>query len=135
MNKDEAQRISISKNYISCLPCLLIGFKNSHADYHHIVSGNKRLGHNFGFPMCLWHHRGEIDSSMKKETVEKMLGVSFAKNKKEFIRYFGHEKTFNELNDYAIELYMNEPWLQLDMPDHIAFKIKRRYRMLSDYLW
>lgn len=132
MNSDDRERIYIAKHYISCLACLLAGHKNSHADYHHVVEGNKRLGHQYGLPLCLWHHRGERDpvvQGVTHEEIEKSLGPSL-KSKRRFIDRFGEERMLVDLTDYAIDLFNDVPWNEFDMPESVAAMIKRRWKFL-----
>lgn len=54
----EAHRINRMKGEIGCICCLLrTGVQNYHVEVHHIVQGNKRLGHWWTLPLCRAHHR------------------------------------------------------------------------------
>jgi RecA-dependent nuclease len=54
----EARRINRMKAEIGCICCLLrTGVQNYHVEVHHIVRGNKRLGHWYTLPLCRSHHR------------------------------------------------------------------------------
>jgi hypothetical protein len=54
----EARRINRMKGEIGCILCLLrTGVPNYHVEVHHIVRGNKRLGHWYTLPLCRSHHR------------------------------------------------------------------------------
>lgn len=54
----EQQRINRMKAEIGCICCLLrTGVQNYHVEVHHIVQGNKRLGHWYTLPLCRAHHR------------------------------------------------------------------------------
>jgi hypothetical protein len=54
----EQQRINRMKADIGCICCLLrTGVPNYHVEVHHIVQGNKRLGHWWTLPLCRAHHR------------------------------------------------------------------------------
>lgn len=55
---EETRRINRMKAEIGCVCCLLrTGVQNYHAEVHHIVQGNKRLGHWYTLPLCRSHHR------------------------------------------------------------------------------
>ena len=55
---EEARRINRMKAEIGCICCLLrTGVPNYHVEVHHIVRGNKRLGHWYTLPLCRGHHR------------------------------------------------------------------------------
>lgn len=41
-----------------CVACLQDGY-HSPASVHHIVQGNRRLGHLFTLPLCAIHHQGD----------------------------------------------------------------------------
>lgn len=116
----------MTKLYVGCLPCLLLKWSNTHADYHHVVEGRKRLGHFVGFGMCLWHHRGELDPNRGTDmlAIEETLGPSFARNKKGFKKFFGEERTFVKTNDYAIGLWQWTPWLEHCMPERTASSLR-----------
>lgn len=54
----EQKRINRMKAEIGCICCLLrTGVQNYHVEVHHIVQGNKRLGHWWTVPLCPSHHR------------------------------------------------------------------------------
>lgn len=54
----ESRRINRMKAEIGCILCLLrTGVPNYHVEVHHIVRGNKRLGHWYTLPLCRSHHR------------------------------------------------------------------------------
>lgn len=45
---------------LHCICCALAGdFRKRHLELHHIVRGNKRLGHWYTLQLCVGHHRGE----------------------------------------------------------------------------
>ncbi len=43
---------------IGCIACRKDG-ESSPASVHHIVQGNRRLGHLFTLPLCYPHHQGD----------------------------------------------------------------------------
>ncbi len=43
---------------LSCIACRKDGI-SSPASVHHIVQGNRRLGHLFTLPLCYPHHQGD----------------------------------------------------------------------------
>ena len=53
--KDRIKRLFLE---VGCICCLLrFGLKNSHIEVHHIVQGNKQLGHWYTLPLCHSHHQ------------------------------------------------------------------------------
>lgn len=60
--KAEKERIKRLFLGVGCICCLLrFGLKNSHIEIHHIVRGNKRLGHWYTLPLCHPHHQQRGD--------------------------------------------------------------------------
>lgn len=55
--KDERERITRMLLF-GCICCAEFSIYR-HAECHHIVEGNKRLGHWYTLPLCKGHHRGE----------------------------------------------------------------------------
>ena len=43
---------------LGCIACKKDGIEDSPASVHHIVKGNRRLGHLFTLPLCYAHHQG-----------------------------------------------------------------------------
>lgn len=57
--KRESARIELLLS-LTCVYCTLDGdFRKRPLEVHHIVRGNKRLGHWFTLQVCAGHHRGE----------------------------------------------------------------------------
>lgn len=57
--KAEQARIAIILA-LTCVYCTLSGdFRKRSLECHHIVRGNKRLGHWYTLQVCAGHHRGE----------------------------------------------------------------------------
>lgn len=57
--KQEKIRINRLKQEIGCICCLLrFNIQTRPVEIHHIVRGNKRLGHWYTLPLCRDHHQG-----------------------------------------------------------------------------
>jgi Recombination enhancement, RecA-dependent nuclease len=57
--KREKERIDMILA-LTCVFCTLSGdFRKRKLENHHIVRGNKRLGHWYTLQVCVGHHRGE----------------------------------------------------------------------------
>ena len=126
-NKEENERIEISKLYISCLPCILISLLNSHADYQHVVEAQRRLGHKCGYSSCLWHHRGEKGGLWEGLTTQAMIGMlgpSLAHGKKPFRAFFGSELVLVKTQDFAIKLYKRYQWNEFEMSQFVGSRIR-----------
>jgi len=133
MKPHERDHMRDTKLYIGCLPCLLNDYPNMHADYHHLAPGRKRLGHEYGFGMCLWHHRGERDWTWGHVPMGEMrsrLGPSLAREKRVFIETYGSEMLLMELNNFALSLWHAEPWLEHLMPAAVMHTVQRHHRGL-----
>ncbi len=56
--KKERERIARMKQEIGCVCCLLrFNIQTRPLEIHHIVRGNKRLGHWYTLPLCRAHHQ------------------------------------------------------------------------------
>lgn len=104
--KADDERIDILTREIGCLCCILKGFdRYQPSEYHHIVEGYKRLGHDYGLPLCPWHHRGIVPDGHSKQTVMGRLGMSLALSKREFKADFGNEHQLKKTADFALSLW------------------------------
>jgi Recombination enhancement, RecA-dependent nuclease len=56
-SKAEAERIT-SMMILGCCACAFIGIPQIAEECHHIVEGNRRMGHWYSIPLCKGHHRG-----------------------------------------------------------------------------
>jgi hypothetical protein len=56
-NKIEREWMTVIADH-GCIACLQDGHR-SPALVHHIVQGNRRLGHLFTLPLCPLHHQGD----------------------------------------------------------------------------
>lgn len=43
---------------MGCIACRKDGHPDTPASVHHIVQGNRRLGHMYTLPLCYAHHQG-----------------------------------------------------------------------------
>ena len=73
---------------LGCIACRVNGVVTiTTVEIHHLVEGNKRLGHSFTIPLCAWHHRGDAENAM-----EMLKGPSLARNKRAFAKEYGTER-------------------------------------------
>lgn len=75
---------------VGCICCKQYGIYNDFVQIHHIVEGNKRLGHDATLPLCVWHHEGTPPGDWTREQTERKIGPSL-KSKKRFNERFGGE--------------------------------------------
>lgn len=80
---------------IGCLACRLLGF-HSVPEVHHLLSGNRRIGHMATIPLCPAHHRGA-------GFVEHVHVACFAHGSKPFRATFGSDEDLLRETDRRIE--------------------------------
>jgi hypothetical protein len=87
--KEEAKRIRLMLD----LGCIITRERfgvYAPAECHHIVMGNRRLGHIYTIPLTPYYHRGIITSpDMNTRDMAALFGASLAHGSKEFIRSHG----------------------------------------------
>jgi hypothetical protein len=134
MKDHESDHINNTKLYVGCLPCLLNGFPDVHADYHHAEAGRKRKAHKHGYGACLWHHRGERHGSFSQHSqdeIAELIGPSLQKEKRRFNDVYGGEALLVALNEIALSLWMMRPWLEHEMPLEIQQAIQAQHTALK----
>ena len=75
---------------IGCLCCLLHGHPNVPGEVHHLTSRGRRIGHQATLFLCPGHHRG-VDFPMPYNEWKKVVGPSYALDRKEFREDFGED--------------------------------------------
>lgn len=89
---------------IGCIACKKAD-RMRRAEVHHIVVGNKRMGHMYTIPLCDWHHRGVMPDGLSQADCAEALGPSFARDKKAFAQRYGDEMTLlTRVNQLVKEL-------------------------------
>lgn len=89
--KAESERITRMKVF-GCLPCAASGYlwaPQSRLEVHHILQGNKRLGHWWTIILCRGHHRGLW--SPEQLGIQTLARVSIADGRKLFAAAYGTE--------------------------------------------
>jgi hypothetical protein len=61
-------------------------------EIHHLVEGQRRLGHDHTIPLCPWHHRGLPAYDLDTADTEATLGPSLARSKRKFVARYGTER-------------------------------------------
>lgn len=70
---------------LHCICCTLSGdFRKRPLEVHHIVRGNKRLGHWFTLQLCVGHHKGEW--------TDQPIRVGIASGRHAFKEAFGYDE-------------------------------------------
>jgi hypothetical protein len=60
-------------------------------EVHHILSGNRRIGHDATIPLSRWHHQGLPLSGVTARQMEAIYGPSLARASKRFRETYGDE--------------------------------------------
>ena len=116
----EKQRMALIK-VLGCVPCVLKNWPDAQCDVHHVVEGY-RLGHAATFGACLWHHKGESGEYTRQHMLG-MLGSSMALSARTFTEEFGGQLLLVKVQDYILERFEAEPWLEFAMPHGVVLDI------------
>lgn len=106
--KSEQARFDNMKD-LGCIACILDGriepFGFGYApEIHHMLSGNKRIGHMATVPLCTWHHQGVMSGSDTSEFMRNHPGPSWHKHRREFRNRYGSDAELIEtVNKYLGE--------------------------------
>lgn len=95
----EAARIVAVKSgpCVACViratqPGVLSNFRPwTSGDYHHLLSGGRRIGHMAGVCLCAWHHRAVPDWGCSPQEMREHYGPSLAEGSKPFHAAFGSD--------------------------------------------
>lgn len=118
-------RMDQIKMNCGCLPCLLKNLANVHCTVQHVVEGGKRLGHDFTYGSCLWHHMGP------EYAENRMPGPSLANNKREFVAAFGTERQLVQTQDFMLYEFRADPWGEFDVPLMVGEKVRQYWVKLT----
>ncbi len=105
MTKPEKDRIDRMLK-LGCAACAELGLWMT-AEVHHIVEGNRRMGHWFTIPLCPGHHRN-VWMEEQVAVVPKL--VSIAHGRKEFVKYYSDERAL--WTRVQIRLDLSTKWPQ-----------------------
>ena len=73
-----------------CVCCFILGVW-SPPEIHHILSGGRRMGHQFSLPLCALHHRGVAPKGYRDA-----FGPSLSDGSKPFAAFWGTEMSLLE---------------------------------------
>lgn len=89
--KAESERIDMMLALL-CVCCEIIGYTwREHNECHHLLSGNKRMGHLFTVPACRGHHRG-IWSARQLVVIPVEQRIAISDGSKLFTRVYGMQR-------------------------------------------
>ena len=105
-NKAEQARFDAMKELGLCVACYQRGIKGKqYIQIHHLLSGNKRIGHMATVSLCLWHHLGQYQSGHghDNDSMTKDIGASLAHGSKPFRAEFGTDKELLLIQNILLE--------------------------------
>lgn len=91
--KSEAARFAKLKA-LGCVACIVNGDRTEESlppDIHHLLSGNKRIGHEATVPLCRWHHAGLPYDGVPSAWFLENLGPSFHRHTRAFRERYGSD--------------------------------------------
>ena len=100
--KAEQARFDKMKEQGICMACYQQGFKAwQPIEIHHLLSGNKRIGHMATISLCSWHHRAvyPLGHGHTKTELTEQLGASLANGSKPFHAEFGSDAELLDLQN------------------------------------
>lgn len=85
---------------LGCIACRIEGWY-APAEYHHVTDRGRRMGHEYGLPLCAHHHRGQNEMGIRPSRAEEMFGPALDRSKRAFTSRYGTE---GELLEWVEEL-------------------------------
>lgn len=99
----ESGRITLMMD-LGCLPCAIAGyFGPTRKECHHLVSGNKRIGHRYTICLCCGHHQGQWTSDQRLMMLPNQL-VAISDGRKAFKAIYGTEMSLWLKTQHLLEL-------------------------------
>ena len=129
MTVAQQHRIDSVKEFCGCLPCLLDGLLDCHADYHHVLSGGRRISHSHGYGNCPWHHRGLCWENLNSNQMTEQLGPSMSMNRREYKNRYGSEERLLSTQNFMLCLLSVTPWQSFVTPPGIAEQVRAYWRI------
>lgn len=89
----KAEQARFSKLHeLGCIACRLNGHEGSgYVQIHHLLSGNKRRGHDATIPLCPWCHTGMPFDSRSAGWFLDNFGPSYHRHKRAFQAAYGSD--------------------------------------------
>ena len=73
-------------------------------DYHHLLSGGRRIGHMAGIGLCAWHHRAVPDWGCSPAEMRLAYGPSLMDGSRLFREAYGSDEELMELQDELLRV-------------------------------
>lgn len=106
--KAEQARMDAMKEKGQCVACYQRGIHGrGYVEIHHLLSGNRRIGHLASVSLCSYHHRSVLPEGMTRAEAEEVFGPSLANGSKPFRAEFGSDKELLDLQNALLGLYAN----------------------------
>lgn len=83
-------------------------------EFHHLKSGNVRIGHLWGVALCQWHHRGVPIEGWRMEAMRRHFGPSLMDGSRTFHATYGSDAQLLEAQDNILRLYGSTPPVRPD---------------------
>lgn len=81
-----------------CLPCAMNGWDGVPTTVQHVVEGRVRLGHEYSWPGCIWHHLGNPGKFTAAEAVAR-FGPCVERQLRRFEQAFAQERILVAITD------------------------------------
>jgi hypothetical protein len=90
---------------LGCICCVDAGYKRhgERLEVHHLLNGNKRIGHWYTIVLCVGHHQGRF-SERQKRLIEPRKLVSISKGSKLFLAAFDSDRNLWVITQEVLEL-------------------------------
>jgi hypothetical protein len=75
MTKTESNRITRMMR-LGCVACAYSGVTHIAQECHHILDGNRRMGHAFTLPLCRGHHQGDWSAEQREILGDRCVSIS-----------------------------------------------------------
>jgi len=117
---DEKRRMTVLKENVPCIPCLLEHGQISLPTIQHVSRGYKRLGHGATYSACSWHHFGYPPS---------VGGPSLADGRRPFEAHYGPEEFLVRMANYCLDQYDTTPWIDYNVPTSVIAALQEAHRV------
>jgi hypothetical protein len=114
--KAEKDRMTILKEHVPCIPCLLATRKVRLPSIQHTVSGMTRDGHMSTYSACDWHHFGIRQEGSTNQQMSGMLGPPLTFGRREYESFFGPESLLVAIASKLVSNFQEYPWMDYDVP-------------------
>lgn len=130
-NKSERDRMSAIKD-LPCLPCMLVLYKQvfrkaKQSTVQHVVEGFRRLGHEYTYGSCAYHHLGHNDEGMSNQKMMGIFGPSLAHGKRTFQGTFGSERNLVKVQNLLLKRWEESSWGSYMPPRNVLLEVVNKW--------